>query len=113
MMPNLSGRNRAARLFTSAAFIFVGVALWPDAPDLFCLLGATTFMTAIIGWCPLVEPSWEAGRLAVAIANIDALPPEEPGINRPGAGPQQSQSGANGRQEDVGGRVSRLGNAVP
>jgi hypothetical protein len=60
MMPNLSSRNRAARLFTSAALMFVGAVLWPGAPDLFCLLGATTFMTGVLGWCPLVEPSWES-----------------------------------------------------
>jgi hypothetical protein len=57
MMPNLSGRNRAVRLVTSAAVVFIGAAWWPDALDLFCLIGVTTFMTALIGWCPLLEPA--------------------------------------------------------
>jgi hypothetical protein len=55
MMPNLSAWNRAARLFMSGAVIFVGAVLWPGAPDLFCLVSVTTFVTGMIGWCPLVE----------------------------------------------------------
>jgi len=53
MKPNLSNWNRAARLM-SAALMFGGAVWWPGATDLCGLLGVTTFMTAMVGWCPLV-----------------------------------------------------------
>jgi hypothetical protein len=55
MSPNLSGWNRAARLFTSGAVIFFGAVLWPGAPDVFGLVGVTTFVTGMVGWCPVAE----------------------------------------------------------
>jgi hypothetical protein len=59
MIPNLSGRNRAARLFMGAAVFGVGAALWPGPPDLLCLVGVTIFMTGLVGACPLRE--WFGG----------------------------------------------------
>ncbi|HWW82212.1 MAG TPA: DUF2892 domain-containing protein [Vicinamibacterales bacterium] len=53
MMPSLSGLNRVTRLFAGAAVISVGAALWSGAPDLFALLGVTTIMTGVVGWCPI------------------------------------------------------------
>jgi len=71
MMPNLSARNRAVRMF-AAAVIWVGAALWPTAADLLGLLGVMTFTTGLVGWCPLHEwwvarpgsrGSWRLSRL--------------------------------------------------
>ena len=55
MSPNLSGWNRASRLFIGTTILPAGAALWPGASDLFVLLGVTTFMTGVVGWCPLHE----------------------------------------------------------
>jgi len=53
MLPNLSGRNRAARMLIGAIVLGAGAALWPGALDLCGLLGVTTFVTGVVGWCPL------------------------------------------------------------
>jgi Inner membrane protein YgaP-like, transmembrane domain len=63
MRPHISGWNRAARVVIGSALFPVGAALWPDAPDLCCLIGVTTFMSGLVGWCPLCEWLAIRGRL--------------------------------------------------
>jgi hypothetical protein len=63
MKANLSAWNRAARVVIGFALFPCGAALWPEAPDLCCLLGVTTFMTGLVGWCPLCERFVNWGKL--------------------------------------------------
>jgi len=39
-------------------------------------------------------------KMPLALRNIDVLPAEEPGIDRPGTRSEHGQSGAEGRQDD-------------
>jgi Protein of unknown function (DUF2892) len=55
MTPNLSAWIRATRMLIGAIVLGAGPALWPDASDLCGLLGVTTFVTGVVGWCPLHE----------------------------------------------------------
>jgi hypothetical protein len=55
MMPNLSRWNRASRMLIGAIVLGAGPALWPAALDLCALLGVTTLVTGVVGWCPLHE----------------------------------------------------------
>ena len=50
----------------------------------------------------------EVGRLAFSTWNVNALPSKKSGINRPCAGPKQSQTSADGSQQNVGPRIRRL-----
>jgi len=43
-----------------------------------------------------------------AIANVDALPAEQPRVHRPGAGSEQREAAADRRQQDVNPRVARI-----
>ena|ERR1700690_3096346 len=53
------------------------------------------------------------GDLILSISNVDALPSEKAGIDRPGARSEHGQGGTDGSQQDIAPRITGMREGAP